>query len=104
MARVFGLDGKPLDDLPPDADDPFSEYTDVEPDDSSTYVKHAEFRASVKGSRVLANGHMLVTLQVPMEDKYLAMPMTDILGILLVISAYRPVRDSTYITDEADDA
>lgn len=98
MARVIGLDGKPLDDLPPDVDDPFAEYT--EPDDSSTYVKHAEFRASVKGSRVLANGHMLVTLQVPMEDKYLALPLTDILGILLVFSAYRPVRDSTYITDE----
>ena len=76
------MNAEPVDELPGDNDQELM----VE------YIKKAEFRASVIGARIDASGELVVNLKVPMEDKYLALPLTDIRAVLMVFSAYVPVQ------------
>ena len=70
-------------DLPEDTDDdePVTEW-----------VKKAEFRAFMGGAHISKDGVLSMTISVPMEDKYLALPITDVQSVLMVFSVYEPTQ------------
>lgn len=80
---TFATDPQPLDDneLPSnaDADTP-----------RTVWEKVTEFRGSIVGSRINNSGEVTLTIAVPYEDKYIALPVTDTRGILMVFSVYKP--------------
>ena len=76
----------PVDDLPGDNDDDV-----IEP--QTEWQKKAEFRAAVGGAHFNNSGEFVLTLKVPPEDKYLAIPLTDVRNILMVFSAYEPIQN-----------
>lgn len=88
---------EPVDDLPDDvvqqlieaAPEPEPEAEDEGP--VTEWRKKAEFRAAMAGGRIDNNGELILTVKVPVEDKYLALPVTDVRGILLVFSVYEPL-------------
>ena len=64
----------------------------IEPDDTQyQFIKLAEFRGAIQEAKVDRFGHFSLKLNVPAEDKYLAMPLTDVRGVLMVFSVYQPV-------------
>lgn len=88
------LDPVPLDELPPD-DDP--EHRDIllptEGEsllDTGDFVFLAEFMAFIRGSKIMNNGDLIITVGVPYEYKYEAMPLTDLRGLVFVLQAHRP--------------
>jgi len=52
----------------------------------------ATFMATVKGARIQPGGDMDVTLSVPQADKYRAFPVTDAVGIMVVVRVSRKKR------------
>ena len=75
------------------------EEVDLLPEDESSvddvqveWVKKAEFRASVTGAHISKDGELTLSIKVPHEDKYLALPLTDVRSILMVFSAYEPTQ------------
>jgi len=86
-----------------DFDDPYNGDIDPGPRDDdlkTVYNKVAEFRGTVTGARVDRDGGLVVTVAVPFEDKYLAMPITDIRSVMMVFSVYKPEVDEATNADE----
>lgn len=54
------------------------------------WEKVSEFRGSIKGTRINNSGELIFSIEVPFEDKMLALPITDTRGILMVFSVYKP--------------
>jgi len=48
------------------------------------------FNAYVKTSRIDTRGELVITLGIPYEDKYEAMPITDLRGIQFLMIACQP--------------
>lgn len=61
----------------------------------TVWTKVSEFRGAVAGGHVNNQGELTLTLKVPREDKYLALPVTDISGVLMVFSVYKPEQEET---------
>ena len=61
-----------------------------------------EFRGVVTGARVLKTGEAQFTIDVPYEDKYVAMPITDTRGVLMVFAAYKPTRAKNDTKDDTE--
>jgi hypothetical protein len=62
-------------------------------EDNPEYELTAQFRGYIRQSRIsVGHGDMLITIGVPFEDKYLAMPVTDLRGVVFMIGVYRPKR------------
>ena len=79
--------------LTPSEELPDEEELLAEP--QTLWKKVAEFRGAVAGGHVNNQGEVSITIKVPREDKYLAMPVTDIAGVLMVFSVYKPEQDDT---------
>lgn len=75
---------QPVDELPGDDDDVIEPQTE--------WQKKAEFRAAIGGAHFNNSGEFVLTLKVPPEDKYLAIPLTDVRNVLMVFSAYEPLQ------------
>ncbi len=56
----------------------------------------ATFLCSVKGARITPGGDLDITLAVPPSQKYSAMPLTDAVGIQVLVRAQRKRRTSTF--------
>lgn len=56
------------------------------------WIKKAEFRAAMAGAHIDKDGQLSMTVKIPVEDKYLALPITDVRSILMVFSVYEPVQ------------
>lgn len=69
-------------DLPEDEDSILTDDYDVA----------ATFRAYIAGSRILQGGDVQLNVRVPYEDKYEALPITDLRGITFVMVVFRPLR------------
>lgn len=70
--------GESLDELPPEL--------------QKDYELQAQFKAYVRESRIaIGTGDMMITLGIPYEDKYNALPMTDLRGVTFLIGVYRPI-------------
>lgn len=76
------MNAEPVDELPGDSDEELL----VE------YIKKAEFRAAVAGASIGKDGELSLTVKVPMEDKYLALPLTDVQSILMVFAVFVPTQ------------
>lgn len=69
---------------------------DLPTDEETSLVNHeftlfAEFLAYVKEARISVAGELNITLAVPFEHKYDAMPLTDIRGIMFIMQCHRPM-------------
>lgn len=86
-----GILGDPIDELPVDGD---QFQPDHEPSllESGEYRELAEFLAFIQSSRIDAKGQLVLTVGVPYEYKYEAMPLTDLRGLVFVLKAYQPVK------------
>lgn len=74
----------PLDDLPDD-------YEEELPPLVPEYELVSEFKATVRGSRItVGEGDLLITFSVPFEDKYKALPVTDVRGLTFMVGVYAP--------------
>lgn len=51
-----------------------------------------QFLASLRSARIAPTGDLDITLTVPVSEKYRAIPLTDAIGIEVVISAQRKRR------------
>jgi hypothetical protein len=87
--------------------DPLSEVLDDIEDDPDideqriVWEKVTEFRAAVSHGTVDREGQLSLTLKVPYEDKYLALPVTDIRGVLMVFGVFKPMQtDNSNLDDE----
>lgn len=49
-----------------------------------------QFQAYVKSARINVHGEVHIQIAVPYEDKYAAMPLTDIRGVMFVMGIYEP--------------
>lgn len=63
----------------------------------------ATFMCSVKGARITPGGDLDITLAVPPSQKYSAMPLTDAVGIQVLIRAERKRRNRTFTLGVVDD-
>lgn len=63
----------------------------------------ATFLCSVKGARITPGGDLDITLAVPPSQKYSAMPLTDAVGIQVLIRAQRKRRTPTFTLGAPDD-
>lgn len=77
-----------VDELPPEPED----LTIDTVLGSGDYVPLASFFAYVKQSRIATGGELTITLGIPFEFKYEAMPLTDIRGVTLVVQVHQPVK------------
>lgn len=50
-----------------------------------------QFQAYVKSARINVHGEVHIQIAVPYEDKYAALPLTDIRGVMFVMGIYQPV-------------
>lgn len=50
-----------------------------------------QFQAYVKSARINVHGEVHIQIAVPYEDKYAALPLTDIRGVMFVLGVYQPV-------------
>lgn len=78
------VNGEAVDEIPPEED--LSEPR-------IAWVKKAEFRGSVSGANIDKEGVLSLTVKVPFEDKYLALPVTDIRSVMMVFAVFQPVQD-----------
>lgn len=72
---------------------------------SGEYDLVAEFDAYIKGSRITVAGELQLTVAIPYEWKYEAMPVTDIRGItfrMVVLGPKRPGSDNGQGSDNSD--
>lgn len=81
-------------------EDEEEDYRDAEP--ITEWVKKAEFRASMGGAHIGKDGALSISIIVPQEDKYLALPLTDIQSVLMVFSVYEPVTKERNEDDDLD--
>lgn len=58
---------------------------------TNQYVQFAEFLAYVRDSRISVGGELHITIAVPYEHKYDAMPLTDARGITFIMQCHRPM-------------
>lgn len=77
----------PIDDLP--NDDAYSNEPQV------VWDKIAEFKGSINGAYVTKDGELSLQIRVPFEDKYLAMPVTDVRSVLMVFAVFKPQEQIT---------
>ncbi len=75
---------EPVDDLPLD------EETSLI---TNQYIQFAEFLAYVRDSRIAVAGELHITLAIPYEHKYDAMPLTDMRGVMFIMQAHRPMTE-----------
>lgn len=57
---------------------------------SPTGPRIARFQSYVKTSKINTGGEVEITLAVPLEDKYRALPVTDIRGLIMVVDVHAP--------------
>lgn len=50
-----------------------------------------QFQAYVKSARINVHGEVHIQIAVPYEDKYAALPLTDIRGVMFVLGVFQPV-------------
>lgn len=50
-----------------------------------------QFQAYVKSARINVHGEIHLQIAVPYEDKYAALPLTDIRGVMFTIGVFEPV-------------
>lgn len=81
---------KPAEELPPD--------DDGEP--KVIWKKVSEFRGSIAGAHINNNGEVTLSVKVPIEDKYLALPVTDSRSVLLVFAVFAPEQEQAGNLDE----
>lgn len=74
---------------------PRPEVVDELPDDENfiadEYQPFVQFLAYVRSSRITVAGEVQITLAVPYEWKYNAMPLTDLRGVVFVVDVARPI-------------
>lgn len=58
---------------------------------TNQYVQFAEFLAYVRDSRISVGGELHITIAVPYEHKYDAMPLTDARGVMFIMQCHRPM-------------
>lgn len=58
---------------------------------TNQYVQFAEFLAYVRDSRISVGGELHITIAIPYEHKYDAMPLTDSRGIMFIMQCHRPM-------------
>lgn len=87
-----GILGEPLDELPVDGDQFNPDGKEPSLLDGGEYRELAEFLAFIQSSRIDAKGQLVLTVGVPYEYKYEAMPLTDLRGLVFVLKAYQPVK------------
>lgn len=59
-------------------------------DDHDKGERLAQFKAYVRGGKINQHGEFVFTVAVPYEDKYRAMPITDIRGTMFVMEVWSP--------------
>lgn len=57
------------------------------------YTKFTEFLAYVRTSRIDTAGELHITIAIPYEHKYDAMPLTDMRGVMFIMQAHRPMTE-----------
>lgn len=82
--------GEAADELPEDDVDAKS---DIIPDN---YALAAVFSAGVRRSSINPAGDVTITLAIPYEYKYDAMPITDMRGVLFKVAVFRPMKRDEY--------
>jgi hypothetical protein len=50
-----------------------------------------QFMAYVKSARINVHGEVHIQIAVPYEDKYAALPLTDIRGVTFIMGIFQPV-------------
>lgn len=58
---------------------------------TNQYIQFAEFLAYVRDSRISVGGELHITLAIPYEHKYDAMPLTDARGVTFIMQCHRPM-------------
>jgi hypothetical protein len=84
----------PVNDFPIPVQDPTLLRTleAAKPPDEEVIPEHiASFRATIKRTQILPRGEMNITLAVPFDEKYRAMPITDYVGIQFEVNVNRPI-------------
>lgn len=61
---------------------------------TNQFIQFAEFLAYVRDSRISVGGELHITLAIPYEHKYDAMPLTDMRGVMFIMQAHRPMTES----------
>lgn len=72
----------------------------AEPDEPE-YALLCQFLAYMRSSRIAVGGELEITLAIPFEFKYDAMPLTDLRGLNFHVAIYRPVEVSRTPVSEA---
>jgi hypothetical protein len=62
-----------------------------EPPAEVSYELFAQFLAYVKTSKITPGGEVELTFGIPLEDKYKALPVTDLQGVSFYVGVYEPV-------------
>lgn len=74
---------------------PPESHDELPPDETfiaDDYHHFARFLAYVRSSRITVAGEVQITLAVPYEYKYHAMPMTDLRGVVFLVDVAKPMK------------
>lgn len=61
------------------------------------FVLFAEFLAYIRDSRITVGGELHLTIAIPYEHKYDAMPLTDMRGVTFIMQCHRPMREGEQV-------
>lgn len=77
-------DGGTVDDLPLDEETALV---------TNQHILFAEFLAYIRDSRITVGGEIHITIAVPYEHKYDALPLTDMRGVMFIMQCHRPMSE-----------
>lgn len=88
MGKQFNSATKIIDKVEVVDDLPIDEETALI---TNEFIQFAEFLAFIKEARISVQGELHITLAVPYEHKYDAMPLTDMRGVMFIMQCHRPM-------------